>query len=43
MKHKRQAQYGIVLRLEKWLCKEYIKLRQCPKERKSNASLLEKV
>ena len=43
MKLKRQAEYGIVLGLEKWLCKQCVKLRQCPRERKSNERLLEKV
>ena len=42
MKQKRQAQYGILSGLKKWLCKQCVKLRQCPKESKSNGSLLEK-
>ena len=43
MKRKRQAKYGIVSGLKKWICKQCVKLRQYPKERKSNGSLLEKV
>ena len=43
MKRKRKTEYGVVSGLEKLLCKQCVKLRQCPKERKSNRSLLEKV
>ena len=42
MKQRRQAEYGIVSGLEKWLYKQCVKLHQCPKKGKCNGSLLEK-